>query len=77
MKKQVIDLFYDALNLIKCSYPSYGFIVKRDLVWTVQKHMAKLLADNGLPFKVFNDYPMEKGEHRSISVAFKESLREK
>jgi hypothetical protein len=38
------------------------------VVWTVQTRLIKVIADNELPYRVFNDYPMLPGKRRSLSA---------
>lgn len=63
-----VKFFYKCMDCIQKSYSANQFYCERDLVWTVQKMIAKKINDDKLPYKVFNDYPIEKGVHRSKSV---------
>lgn len=64
----ILKFFNTAMSNIQSNYSSYGFVVERDLVWTIQKQLSKLITENGMPYMVYNDYPIEKGERRSKSV---------
>lgn len=61
-------LFKESMEWVNSNYTQFGFVMERDFVWTIQKHLSKAVKDNGLPFVVFNDYPIEKGTNRSKSV---------
>jgi len=60
--------FTKVIEEIKTKYLSYGFVIERDFVWTVQKHLQKMINEQHLPCTIFNDYPIESGTHRSVSV---------
>jgi hypothetical protein len=49
-------------------YSDQRFYTERDLVWTVQRRLAGEIAQQGLPYRVFNDYPMLPGPQRSLSA---------
>ena len=65
---QVERLFWDTIESIRADYAMYNFYVERDFVWTVQKQLKRRIQNSGLPFTVYNDYPMERGPRRSKSV---------
>jgi hypothetical protein len=51
-------LFGEAVAWLRQHYREFEFWVERDVVWTVQTRLRKLISDRGLPWTVFNDYPM-------------------
>lgn len=61
-------LFEEAIAWLAEHYGEFEFWVERDLVWTVQSRLRKIIADRGLPFAVFNDYPMLPGSRRARSA---------
>jgi len=63
-----LDLFKESMEWVRASYTDFGFIIERDFVWTIQKYLSMKIQENALPYAVFNDYPIEKGTHRSKSV---------
>lgn len=65
---EIIELFKESIEWVRANYTGFGFVVERDFVWTVQKHLSNAIIEKGLPFTVFNDYPIEKGTNRSKSV---------
>ena len=60
------EIFFMALEEIKQEYPKYEFMVSRDVTWILQKKMKRLIEEKGLPFELYQDYPLEKGcyEHK-------------
>jgi len=66
--KYAFELFEDTLSWLRNNYSNFRFFTERDVVWTVQTQLAKQIGEGGLPFKVFNDYPMLKGNRRSLSA---------
>jgi hypothetical protein len=60
-------LFEETLAWLKQNYSCFRFFVERDLVWTVQMHLLDSIQERGLPYKVFNDYPMLPSKHRARS----------
>lgn len=62
------ELFYEVLEEIRDHYPTYRFIVERDLVWTIQKKLQEKISTAGLDYIVFSDYPIKKGSKRSLAI---------
>jgi hypothetical protein len=50
-------LFEDGIAWLQQHYGELGFWVERDIVWTVQTRLRQMVADRGLSWMVFNDYP--------------------
>lgn len=63
---QAATVFEDALAWLRDHYASKRFYVERDIVWTVQTHLAFRIAEQQLPYRVFSEYPMLPGLRRSI-----------
>ncbi|MBW7572439.1 hypothetical protein [Caproiciproducens faecalis] len=63
-----LDVHKNCLEAIRQNYCNFHFYCERDFVWTVQKYIQNYIGDNRLPYKVFNDFPIESGEKRSKSV---------
>lgn len=61
-------LFEEAVAWLQQHYGEFEFWVERDLVWTVQTRLRKLISDRGLPWTVFNDYPLLPGARRARSA---------
>lgn len=66
--KPAFELFEDALGWLRDNYASFCFFTERDVVWTIQTQIIKQINEGTLPYKVFNDYPMLKGNRRSLSA---------
>jgi hypothetical protein len=63
------ELFLSAIGWLKENYCGFRFFVERDVVWTVQKRILELVEQKGIPYRVFNDYPILPGKgRRSRSV---------
>jgi hypothetical protein len=61
MAEQMHDaraLFDDAIGWLREHYDDFEFWVERDLVWTIQSRLRKIIRERGRPYAVFNDYPM-------------------
>ena len=61
-------LFWAAIDWLRESYSQHQFFVERDVVWTVQKRLIDEISRQGLPYRVFNDFPVLKGKRRGISA---------
>ncbi len=61
-------IFEDAIDWLRDNYASFGFVVERDVVWTLQKRLKEAIHRDGLSYKVFNDYPMLPGKRRALSA---------
>lgn len=61
-------VFKDALDWLAATYPKHGFSVERDLVWTLQRRLLRMIRKDGILWRVFNDYPMLSGPHRALSA---------
>ena len=60
------ELFENAIAWLKDNYGQFQFFVERDLVWTVQTYLFSQIKEYGLPYRVFNDYPILPGNRRSL-----------
>lgn len=61
-------LLEEAVDWLREHYGQFEFWVERDLVWTVQTYLRRMVGERGLPYLVFNDYPMLAGYRRSLSA---------
>lgn len=61
-------LFEQTMLWLREHYSDHRFYTERDLVWTVQRRLAQQIEQQGLPYRVFNDYPMLPGPNRSLSA---------
>jgi hypothetical protein len=60
------DIYRDAIAWFVNHYDEYTFYTERDLVWTIQNRIVSILAEHDCPFRVFNDYPIQRAERRSF-----------
>lgn len=63
-----VELFEQTLSWLRDNYTNFTFFAERDVVWTIQTHILKLIEEQHLPYKIFNDHPMISGKHRSLST---------
>ena len=56
------DLLENAMEWLREHYGEYRFFAERDIVWTVQTQIRVTIEDAHLPYRVFNDYALSKGE---------------
>jgi hypothetical protein len=61
-------LFEDVIAWLQEHYDEFEFWVERDLVWTVQSRLRQMIAEQHLPYRVFNDYPLLPGARRARSA---------
>ena len=61
-------LFEDAVAWLQRHYEKFEFWTERDIVWTVQTHLRRIIADRRLPWMLLNDYPMLPRLRRSLSA---------
>ena len=50
-----------SLQEIKKNYSSYGFMVHRDVAWTLQKLFNHLIEQKNYPLEVYQNYPLKRG----------------
>lgn len=62
------EIFEESLNWLKENYENFDFYRERDIVWTVQNRINDLIRINNLNYKVFEEYPIQPGNNRSITV---------
>ncbi len=67
-RKAAQALLDDGLWWLRETYGEHGFAVERDVVWTLQKHLARQAAEDGLDLRVLNDYGVEPGQRRHLSA---------
>lgn len=65
---EAAQLFEDAIGLLCETYDDRPYFVERDIVYTVQLLLWKLVRERGLDWSVFNDFPMLPGRRRSLSA---------
>lgn len=68
---EILELSVQALQQ---DYPSYQFMVQRDIAWILQKKMIELIEKKGYALEVYQDYPLKRGskeynEHELVVVS--------
>jgi len=64
--KSTTKLFEEAILWLRANYINYCFFTERDVVWTIQTHLIKVIEKGKLPHKVMNDYPILRSKRRSL-----------
>ncbi len=59
-------LFQDALGWLESTYHDHRFFNERDLVWTLQRWLLGRIDGDGLPYRLFHDYPVAPGIRRGL-----------
>ncbi len=62
------QLFEQTLEWLRVHYANFRFFLERDVVWTVQTQLIKLVQETRAPYLIFNDYPIRPGNRRSLSA---------
>jgi len=62
------QMFEDAIRWLRETYDGRPFFVERDIVYTVQLQLWRLIRQHRLDWSVFNDYPMIPGPRRHLSA---------
>ena len=61
-------LFERAMAWLQDNYGRYRFFAERDIVWTVQTYISKVIAEQGLPLRIFNDHRMLPGKRADLAI---------
>jgi hypothetical protein len=61
-------LIEETMTWLREHYEQFQFWVERDVVWTVQTHLRRLISERYLGYEVFNDYPLLPGVRRALSA---------
>jgi hypothetical protein len=63
---EATELFERAMGWLQENYANFQFFVERDVVWTMQTYIIRQIKEQGLPYRVFNDFPLLPGNRRSL-----------
>lgn len=55
---QAAGLFENAISWLRKNYKDYRFFTERDIVWTVQTHIIKLIEKQNLAHCIFHNFPV-------------------
>jgi hypothetical protein len=61
-------LIEEAVDWLREHYGEFDFWVERDLAWTVQTQLRRMVDERELPYLVLNDYPMLAGSRRALTA---------
>jgi hypothetical protein len=64
--KNASVIFEEAFDWLIENYKKFYFHKERDIIWTLQKRITKVIEDGNLPFKVYDEYPLIPGTRCSI-----------
>lgn len=78
LAKEILEL---SLQSLKKEYPTYQFMVQRDIAWILQKKMIECIEEKGYALEVYQDYPLKRGckeynEHELVIVSQGMNYRE-
>lgn len=59
-------LLLEALEWLAATYRQHRFFNERDLVWTLQRWLLTRIESEGLPYRLFHDYPMAPGQKGNL-----------
>ena len=65
---EAYELFENAIMWLQEHYTDFKFYYERDIVWTVQMRISGEIAQQGLSYRVFNDFPIMPGNRRAVSA---------
>jgi len=64
----VLKVLRDSLVWLWEHYGEFRFFTERDVVWTMQRRFLDTIKQQGLPFSVFSDFPIQPGARRALSA---------
>ena len=65
---QAAELFENAISWLREYYRDYKFFTERDIVWTVQTHIIKLIEQQELAYRVFHNFPVVPGKTADLGI---------
>ena len=65
---QAARLFEDAIAWLRANYRDYRFFTERDVVWTVQNHIIKLIEKQNLTYRIFHNFPVIPGKTTDLAI---------
>lgn len=63
-----VEVVEDAIRWLQEHYDEFSFYLERDLVWVMQNHLTAEVRRRDLDLRVWNDYPMIRGQRRAQSA---------
>ena len=68
MEITAVQLFERAIDELRKHYDEFDFHAERDVVWTVQKELARTVRELKLPFRIVSGYPIMRSPRRSLTA---------
>ncbi|MCL6597619.1 MAG: hypothetical protein K6T81_02620 [Alicyclobacillus macrosporangiidus] len=62
------ELFLSAMEWLKDNYEEFVFFVERDIVWTLQTYIMKIIEKLELPFVLYNDHQLIPGKRADLAI---------
>jgi hypothetical protein len=65
---QAVGLFENAISCLQENYTDFRFFTERDMVWTVQTHIIKLIEKQNLAYRIFHNFPVLPGKTTDLAI---------
>lgn len=65
---QAAELFENAISWLRENYRDCKFFAERDIVWTVQTHIIKLIEQQELAYRMFHNFPILPGKTADLGI---------
>jgi len=65
---QAAGLFENAISWLRENYRDSRFFTERDIVWTVQTHIIKLIEKQNLTYRIFHNFPVIPGKTTDLAI---------
>lgn len=65
---QAVGLFENAILWLQENYGHFRFFAERDIVWTVQTHIIKLIEQQNLTCRIFHNFPVLPGKTADLAI---------
>jgi len=65
---QTVELFESAISWLRENYRDFRFFTERDIVWTIQVHIIKLIKKHNLACRIFHNFPVLPGKTTDLAI---------
>ena len=65
---QAVGLFENAISWFQENYGNFRFFTERDIVWTVQTHIIRLIEKQNLAYRIFHNFPVLPGKTTDLAI---------
>ena len=62
------ELFENAMDWLRKHYGEYRFFAQRDVEWTLQIHIMQMIQEGNLPYRVFHNHTVTKGNQANLAI---------